>query len=193
LATASASVRTGWPASYEILICFDRKSVLKFDRDAAGHGVMNTPNLAGRSPSGGVFIYGACLDPRVVCLGPLARAGGLPEFRIFTESETIRKPRRARFCSRAEFSSRHRQNAGGGFSLGRLRPPGPPDRCRCEESASTRYEPNPGSAYLAEMSFRADYPRESQKWIPIATGLTVVRDWIGADLRSPLRKSRELF
>jgi hypothetical protein len=125
LATASTSVPAGWPAGYAILICFDRKSVHKFDRDAAGHGVRNTPNPAA------VFLR---------------------------KSETIYKPRRVRFCWRAEFSSRHRQNAGGGFSLARLWTPGPPDRCRCEGSASTRHEPNPGSAYRAEISFRADAP-----------------------------------
>lgn len=42
-----ASARAGRPHGYEILICFDRESVLKSMRDAAGHGVMNTPDPAG--------------------------------------------------------------------------------------------------------------------------------------------------
>ena len=35
------------PPGYEILICFDRGSVLKFQRDVAGHGVVDTRTPAG--------------------------------------------------------------------------------------------------------------------------------------------------
>jgi len=45
---------SGRPAGYEILICFERESVVKYNHDAAGHGVMNTPDPVRWAPSDGV-------------------------------------------------------------------------------------------------------------------------------------------
>lgn len=70
--------------------------------------------------------------------------------------------------------------------------PAASDRCRCAGTTSTKYEPDPVSAYLADMSFRADDSREAQKCIPIATVLTRLCGWVSADLHRPV-KSHALF
>ena len=152
LTTASAPVRTGWPSSYEILICFDCESMIKFHR-----------------------------------LGPLARAGGLPEFRIFAESESIRKPRRARFCWRADFQAVIGRTPVATFPWVTSGPPGatrslPLRRTRVNRIGVSRRDEFPCRRSPANLG--NGFRRNRSHGCP---------RWVGADLRRPVWKSRELF